>query len=679
MHDLPLLVALTVALAFALAGGLIARRLGLPTIVGYLVAGVALGPLAGSTDADREAIRQMAEFGVILLMFGVGLHFSFRDLWKVRRIAIPGALLQTATVSVIGFWVGRWFGFSTGGAWIFGIALSVASTVVLMRSLMDYGWLNTPHGRIGVGWLVFEDVLTVAILVLLPVVASESDSAPFTTAALAIGKAVLFVALMVLVGNRVVPLLLGLVVNTGSRELFVLVALTVAAGTALASAEFFNVSLALGAFVAGVVVSESEFSHQIGADLLPFREAFAVIFFVSVGMLVNPGYLADHWVQVVVVTVLIVVGKAMVTGAICVVLPCQARTALVLAAGRGQVGEFSFIVGQAGVELGLLTPEQYSLVLAGAIVSITVNPFAMRLVAPAERWLRDRPRLWAILDRGGVSMPEPVDTETLRDHVVIVGCGRVGRHIAEALHRLGITRLVIEADPTRIDKLRELKVPTLYGDAGNSELLGHAALTRARALVITLPDDGAALAVVTSARHLAPDTRIIARASTWDGAKRLKAAGVSDIVRPELEGGVEIVRRTLLDLELPMREVQRYAEIVRREGLDESERPSRERARVLGHLVSTANDLEVGWLLVDADSSVAGQTLANSSLRARTGVSVVAIGRADSVLHNPGPDTPLLVGDHVAVIGTQPQIDEASRLVEQDDGGSASGAGGSGS
>jgi len=664
MHDLPLLVALTVALAFALAGGLIARRLGLPTIVGYLLAGVALGPLTGSSDTDREAIRQMAEFGVILLMFGVGLHFSFKDLWQVRRVAIPGALLQTAIVSVIGYGLGQAFGFSTGGSWVFGIALSVASTVVLMRSLMDYGWLNTPHGRIGVGWLVFEDVLTVAILVLLPVVTSGSEASPVTTAALAIGKAALFVGLMIFVGNRIVPMLLGLVVNTGSRELFVLVALTVAAGTALASAEFFNVSLALGAFVAGVVVSESEFSHQIGADLLPFREAFAVIFFVSVGMLVNPAYLVEHWDQVLVVTFLIVVVKAFVTAAICVVLPCQARTALVLAAGRGQVGEFSFIVGQAGLQLGLITSDQYSLVLAGAIVSITVNPFAMRLIGPVERTLRGWPRLWSLMDRGGATMPEPVETSLLRDHVVIVGCGRVGRHIAEALARIGITRLVIEADPMRLDKLRELRVPTLYGDAGSSELMAHAALEQARALVITLPDDGAALAVVATARHLAPKIRIIARASTWDGARRLKATGVSDVVRPELEGGVEIVRRTLLDLELPMREVQRYAEIVRREGLDASELPSAERARVLGHLVSTAHDLEVGWLLVDDQSPLAGRTLADSSLRARTGVSVVAIGRGEIVLNNPGPDTNLLVGDHVAVIGTQPQIEEASRLVE---------------
>jgi CPA2 family monovalent cation:H+ antiporter-2 len=534
----------------------------------------------------------------------------------------------------------------------------------MMRSLMDHGWLNTLHGRIAVGWLIFEDVLTVAILVLLPVVTAGSGSSTIGVGALAIGKAVLFVALMVVVGNRVVPLLLGLVVNTGSRELFVLVALTVAVGTALASAAFFDVSLALGAFVAGVVVSESEFSHQIGADLLPFREAFAVIFFVSVGMLVNGEYLLAHWDQVAVLTVLIVAGKAVVTALIGLVVPCQARTALVLAAGRGQIGEFSFILGQSGLALGLIDSQQYSLILAGAIVSITLNPFVMRLVDPAERRLRRWPRLWAALDRGGVTLPEPVDAERLRDHVVIVGCGRVGRHIAEALGRLDIPRLVVESDPIRIDRLRELRVPTLYGDAANSEILRHAAPERARAIVITLPDDGAALAVVSLARQLAPDVRIVARASTWEGARRLKATGVSEVVRPELEGGVEIVRRTLLDLELPVREVQRYVEIVRREGLDESEQPSAERSRVLGHLVRTAHDLEVGWLLVDADSSVAGRTLSESELRARTGVSVVAIGRGDAVIRNPAPATRLQPDDHIAVIGTQSQIDQAARLVE---------------
>jgi CPA2 family monovalent cation:H+ antiporter-2 len=296
VHHLPLIVNISVALALSLAGGLLARRIGLPTIVGYLLAGVAISPLSPIWVGDTNAISQLAEFGVILLMFGIGLHFSFKDLWEVRDIAVPGALVQMVLVSVLGWWLASSWGFSNGGAWVFGIAVSVASTIVVLRGLMDNGWLETAHGRVAVGWLVFEDLATVAILVLLPTVVGPGGQA-WWVPWWAVLKAVLFVVLMIVIGQRVVPAILGRVVRTRSRELFVLVALTLAAGTALASSALFGVSLALGAFVAGVVVSESPFSHQISADLLPFREAFAVLFFVSVGMLVNPVYVLQHWTE----------------------------------------------------------------------------------------------------------------------------------------------------------------------------------------------------------------------------------------------------------------------------------------------------------------------------------------------------------------------------------------------
>ena len=654
MHELPLLVNITVALGYALLGGLLARRIGLPTIVGYLAAGVALGPWTPGFQGDPAAIRQMAEFGVILLMFGVGLHYDVSDLWQVRRVAIPGAVIQMAVVATLGYWLGRAWDMTPSGAWIFGIAGSVASTVVLLRSLMDHGWLDSPAGKVAVGWLVVEDLLMVAILVLVPALTASSTSGPWITAAIAVGKAVLFVALMMFVGTRVVPFVLGRVAHTRSRELFVLVALTMAVGTALGSAAFFGVSLALGAFVAGIIVSESPFSHQIGADLLPFREAFAVIFFVSIGMLVNPQYVASHWDRLLMVSVLIVIGKAVVSGILATLLGCSAHTTLVVAAGRSQIGEFSFIVGQTGVALGVLGESEYSLILAGAIVSITLNPMIMRMVEPAERALRRRPALWRLLDRRSAE-PTP-STEALSDHIVIVGCGRVGRHIAETLGRLEIPRIVIESDPIRVDKLHELGVPVLYGEAGNSEILAHAALSRARALVITLPNDSAALSVVSAARMLAPDLHIIARASTWDGAKQLRADGAGEVVRPELEGGVEIVRRTLLELRLPMREVQRYTEIVRTEGMDESERPSLERTRILRELVGAAHDLEIGWITVAHDSPLAGRRIADASLREAIGVSVVAISRTGAVVSNPGPDVIFVPGDRVAIIGAPEQL-----------------------
>jgi len=655
VHDLPLLVNIAVALAYALAGGLLARRIGLPTIVGYLVAGVALGPFTPGFRGDPEAIRQMAEFGVILLMFGVGLHYDVGDLWQVRRVAIPGAVVQMAVVATMGFGLGRMWGLPPAGAWIFGIAGSVASTVVLLRSLMDHGWLDSPAGKVAIGWLVVEDLLMVAILVLVPALATSSPSGPWITVGIALGKAVLFVVLMMFVGSRVVPAILGRVVHTRSRELFVLVALTIAVGTALASAAFFGVSLALGAFVAGIIVSESPFSHQIGADLLPFREAFAVIFFVSVGMLVNPGYVVAYWDRLLLVTLVVIFGKAIVSGLLAMALGCSMRTTLVVATGRSQIGEFSFIVGQSGLTLGVLGQSEYSLILASAIVSIMINPFLMNLVEPAERAIRRRPAVWRLFDRRAAEPPvEP--SESLAGHIVIVGCGRVGRHIAETLRRLEIPRMVIESDPIVVDKLHELGVPVLYGEAGNSEILAHASLQKARALVITLPNDGAALSVVAAARMIAPKIHIIARASTWDGARRLRADGAGEVVRPELEGGVEIVRRTLLELRLPVREVQRYTDLVRAEGIDDADRLSLERTRVLRDLVGAAHDLEIGWITVAHDSPLAGRRIADASLREAIGVSVVAISRTGAVISNPGPDVIFVPGDRVAVIGEPEQL-----------------------
>ena len=384
------------------------------------------------------------------------------------------------------------------------------------------------------------------------------------------------------VGGRLMPVLLGRVVNTRSRELFVLAALTVAVGTALASAAFFDVSLALGAFVAGVVVSESPFSHQIGADLLPFREAFAVVFFVSVGMLVNPVTSRATGIALVLVSP-IVVGKGLVSGALAVLLG-PARTALVLAAGRGQIGEFSFIVGQSG--LGARPDRRadvYSLILAGAIISITLNPFAVSARRSDRAALKRSAAAVAALNRHGA--PAIRRCRTHADHVVIVGCGRVGRHIAEAL---GDCRFRVSSSrPTRAAReaagARRAGAVRRRGQLRNSRT--RRAGTRPRARDHAAGRRRGAGRGVT-VRHEAPDLRIVARASTWDGARRLKAAGVNDVVRPELEGGVEIVRRTLLDLDLPVSDVQRYVDLVRSEGMDEAERPSADRARVLDDLLS---------------------------------------------------------------------------------------------
>jgi CPA2 family monovalent cation:H+ antiporter-2 len=560
MH-LPLLTNLAIALGLALAAGLIARRLGIPTIVGYMVAGLLISPASPFWVGDLDAIQQFAEFGVVLLMFGVGLHFSFKDLWRVRQAAVPGSLMHMALGGGAGYLLARFWGWTPAAALVLGVSLSVASTVVLLKNLMDRAELNSPAGRAAVGWLVVEDIATIVILVLLPVLATGGDDTGWAAAAFAIVKAAVFVAAMLLVGNRLVPIILIRIAHTRSRELFVLAAITIALGTALASAEFFGVSMALGAFVAGVVVSESPLSHQVAAELLPFREAFAVLFFVSVGMLVDPVEMFTYWPQILAMSLLVIVGKYVFGAVVSLAFPYPARTGLVVAAGLSQIGEFSFVVGQSGITLGLLDTTQYSLILATAIVSISVNPLMFRTIAPVERWLRRFPRVWRVANHDGVVAP-PL-AAGMRDHVVIVGCGRVGRHVAEVLGQMGTPRLVVESDPERLEKLRDLGVPVLYGDAASSEILQHAELAHARAVVITVPDDTVAQMVVEAVHKYAPDIYIIARASSWFAGHQLRSRGVHDVVRPELEGGVEMVRQTLLELRVPDDNIQHFTEQVR--------------------------------------------------------------------------------------------------------------------
>ena len=658
MHELPLLINIAAALVAAFFGGLIARRLGLPTSVGYLMAGIAIGPFTPGFVGDVHTINQLAELGVIFLMFGVGLHFSFRDLWKVRDMAIPGAILQMTFATLLGFGLSQLWGWSASAGLVLGLAVSVASTVVLLRGLMDNGLLNTSHGQVAVGWLVLEDLATVVILVLLPAFAGTGGT-DWAKIGLTLLKAGVFVALMLFIGVRFVPWLLLRIAHTGSRELFILAVLVIALGTALGAAELFGVSLALGAFLAGVVVAESPLSHQVGADLVPFREVFAVVFFVSIGMLVNPAYLAANLGPVVALTLLIVVGKTIITVLLGGLFPRPARTALVVAAGLSQIGEFSFILGQAGLALGLLEQDQYSLILAGSLISITLNPVMFRLIDPAERILKRWPRFWRRLDRHG---PAPAVLEdTLTNHVVIVGHGRVGRHIVNVLEQVRQSTLVIESDAERVEDLNRRGVPTLYGDAANSEVLDHAGLERARALVITVSDEAAAEMIVAAARARLPELRIIARASTEIGLNHLVQLGAQEVIHPELEGGLEIVRHTLLQLGFPLREVERYAQVVRHGQYDLT--VGEQEHRVLHQLIGAIDSLEITWLQLPAEHELVGQTLALANLRARTGASVVAILRDKRLLANPKSVTVFQAGDRLGLIGDPDQIASAEQLI----------------
>ena len=656
MDGLHLLTNIGVALGFALAGGLLARLVRVPPIVGYLLAGVAIGPFTPGFVGDSKTIHQLAELGVVFLMFGVGLHFSLRDLWAVRRVAVPGALVQMALTTAVAWALARAWGWSTGAAVVLGLALSIASTVVLLRGLMDNALLDTNAGRIAVGWLVLEDLATVVLLLVLPTLATTGPGGDLAGLVWALLKAALFVGLMLVAGARIVPWLVARTARTRSRELFLLLAVTIALGIALSAAAFFGVSLALGAFLAGVVVRESPMSHQVGADVLPFRDAFAVLFFVSVGMLVDPRSLWESIGPVLAVSAIVIGGKAVFALGITVLLREPAKTGLVVAAGLAQVGEFSFILGQAAVSLQILDSEQYALILAAALVSITVNPLAFRLIRPAERFLR-RAGLREPAREAGPKVPEAGSA-----HVVVVGCGRVGHHVVDVLERLSIPRLVVDLDAERVEALRRSGVPALYGDAANSEILRHAGLTEARALVVTVADTATASVVVAGARQLAPDLWILARSSSPAGVGLLYDLGAREVIHPELEGGLEVVRHTLTQLGYPLRDIQRYVDAVRRDGYDFGvNRPAEHRA--LRELEDALGSLEVTWVTLQETSSLVAGTLAAANLRARTGSSVVALQRDGLLVPNPAADTPLAAGDRLALIGTPDQVDAASRLL----------------
>lgn len=663
MHEVTLLIDIAVALVVAFIGGVLARRIGLPTIVGYLLAGIVIGPFTPGFVGDVNTISQLAELGVIFLMFGVGLHFSLKDLWRVRSIAIPGALGQMAMTTLLGYGISRFWGWTPAAGIVLGLAISIASTVVLLRGLMDNGLLNTSHGQVAVGWLVLEDLATVLILVLMPTLINTSDGFNWAQLGLTLLKAAGFVVIVLFAGTRFIPWILMRIAHTRSRELFILAVLAIALGIALGAAEIFGISLALGAFVAGVVVSESPLSHQVGADIVPFREAFAVLFFVSIGMLVNPGYLAGNIIPILLLTALIVLGKPITTLLMGLVLPWPARTTLVVAAGLSQIGEFSFILGQAGVSLGLLDQSQYSLILAGAILSITVNPLMFRTIKPAERGLQKSPGLWKLLNRQGPSLPDVA--ESMKDHVVIVGYGRVGHHIVDLLGELGIPHLVVEADPKLGEELSGRKITTLLGDAANSEVLTHAGLSQARALVVAGPDEDASALVITAARDLSPTLPIIARATTEEGTKHLAQLGASDVIHPELEGGLEIVRHTLLQLGFPHQEIYRYTDAVRHDHYD-LHINTEEEHMLLHDLVDAANSIEIHWFRIPHENRLIGQTLADANLRARTGASVVALLRDGELMANPKSLTVFHVGDRVGLIGDPQEIEQAERLLLED-------------
>jgi CPA2 family monovalent cation:H+ antiporter-2 len=546
VEDFSLLTSIAVALALALTGGIAARLAGLSPIVGYLVAGAVISPFTPGYDADLHALEELAELGVIFLMFGVGLHFNVRDLLSVRNIAVPGAILQILAATGLGVLVASFFGLGWREGVVLGLAISVASTVVLIKALEDRAMLESVHGRVAVGWLVVEDLATVLFLVVLPFLKGGDSTTDFLQdAAIAIGKAGIFLALGLIVGARLMPRLLALVARTGSRELFILAVVAIALGIATGAAVF-GLSVAIGAFVAGVVVSETETSSQAAADVIPLREAFAVLFFVSVGMLLDPAMVRDHIGLTAAVLAIVLFGKALIAMVVAAAFPYPARTGLVVAAGLAQVGEFSFIVAGEGLDQELISNSTYNVILAVSVISIMLNPLAYRAIAPVEKMLKGRPPIWRLMDRQGE--PPTARAERMHDHAVICGFGRVGELTGHAFAQMDIPFVVIEADLERSRRLAAAGTSVVWGDCASSEILERASVAHARMVVIATPDESSALLAVTNSRRLNPGCWIIVRGRSAGEVEMFRQLGANEVVVPELEGGLELMRQSLIAL-----------------------------------------------------------------------------------------------------------------------------------
>jgi monovalent cation:H+ antiporter-2, CPA2 family len=544
----PLLVTLAGAFGVAFVLGVLVTKLRLPPLVGYLLAGLVLGPHSPGFVADIDLAQQLAEVGVILLMFGVGLHFSPGDLQKVRRVALPGALLQMAIAFALGFFTARSWGWSSPAAVVFGLSLCVASTVVVLRVLEDRGLLDSFDGRIAVGWLVVEDLVVIVALVLLPAVLGALGATGVAGAAAGTGELVkivtftifkvgAFIAVMALVGRRAVPWLLMQVVRTGSRELFTLAVLAVALGVAVGAASLFGVSFALGAFVAGVVISESDLSYRAGADALPMQDAFAVIFFVSAGMLIDPEVLLTQPWRVAATVGLILLGNTVTSAALMVMLRHPLGASLRLGASLGQIGEFSFILAGLGVELGVLPEEGRSLILTAAMCTIVLNT----PLYAAMNWLSDYlaryPHLVDRLERQ--KAPRTMATDmwmaTPANHAILIGYGRVGRTIGEAFQRVGLPFIAIDQDRRVVDAMRTLGVTAVYGDATRPGILEHAKPEFARLLVIATPDPYHARHIIELARAGNPDLDIIVRTHADTEQEFFEQLGVGKALMGERE------------------------------------------------------------------------------------------------------------------------------------------------
>lgn len=656
MEAFRILQDMAVILGTAIVMGLLFFRVKQPVIIGYLIGGLIVGPYGLRFVADTEAVAMFAEIGVVMLMFALGVEFSLAELKPVWRVAIFGTIIQIAITVLVTTGIAGMLGLTLGTAILLGFIVALSSTMIVLKVLMERGELDSMHGRVSLGILIVQDLSVVPMMLALPNLGDPSRTFGMPML-FTLGKAAVLLVAMWYLGTRLVPLVLRRVASSGNREIFLLASVALAFGTA-AGAYVLGLSLAVGAFIAGLVASESDQSHQMLAEVRPLRDLFATLFFVSVGMLINPAFIAAQPVVVAGTVAAIILGKAAIMAAIGRAFGYSGRTSLAMAAGLAQIGEFSFVLGKMGVEEGLLTQELFSLVLASALLSIVATPLLMQAYPPMytllRRLLPDRaPRARAPIATG--------ELKGLVDHVVICGFGRVGRNVGEVLDRHGIPFLVVDIDQNVIQSLRMRGVPCVYGDAANLEVMRQAVLPLAKLIVIALPDPLGTRIALNHARQLNPRLMVLCRSHRTEDIEDLYDAGADQVIQPEFEASVEAIRYTLTALGYSAHQIDRYTSEIReahyRQFLDDF------KPQEVATIWEALGKQELQWLVVSPRSRLASLTISDSAIRTRTGAAILAIRRDGGTIPNPAPEATLNPGDALLVMGHPDQIEQLEMLL----------------
>ena len=625
----------------AFFSGLLMQRLGQPLILGYILTGIAFGPYTGGFALTSvHEIELLAEIGVALLLFALGLEFSLKDLKPVKKIALIGTPIQILLTIAMGYGIGQWMGWDAKTSLWLGALVSLSSTMVLLKTLMNQGWLGTLSSKVMVGILIVQDLAVVPLIVLLPIL--NNPELGWVSLEIAILKTVLFLAGMILFGTRLLPWIMRHISHLGSRELFLLAITAIGLGVGYLT-YLVGLSFAFGAFVAGMVLSESDYGHQALSDIIPVRDLFGLLFFASVGMLLNPAFLLDHWQQVFILVLIVSLGKGLILALLARIFKYGNVVPLAVGLGLFQVGEFSFVLAQVGVSTNSISHEVYSLVLTTAIITMFLTPLisgqTARLYALRKRWFKHES-----LD--SINFPK----SGFRNHVIIIGGGRVGFRIAQVLKRLNVPMLIIELDQLRVDRAKHADISVIYGDASHEVVLEAATASLARLLIITSPEVVIAQTIVQRVRKVNAEIQVVARAPGVEFLEEFKKLNISEVVIPEFEAGLEMARKALVHLHIPAAKIQHYTESLRQD-LFASFFNENEETKIMEQLQTAEHQYDLQWMLIKPGSKLVGITIGEAEIRTKTDTSIVGVIRKEKLEPNPDASFRFEANDRVAIIG----------------------------